>query len=145
MIRRPGYRVRISRALAIAAVAIAIATVSCGPELNSPASTDVSGTWFAAGPAAGFTNITVTLIQNPDGAISGTYSATSDPAFQLCSSSTNPCNISNTITGANTVFQVFLELNGAAQFTGQFLQGDKLKGAMSRFGLLTQPVEFTKS
>jgi hypothetical protein len=143
MIRRSGYSFRISRALGIAAVVIAIATVSCGPELNSPASTDVSGTWFAAGPSAGFTNITVNLTQNPDGTISGTYTATSDPALQLCIS-TNPCNISNTITGANTVFQVFLDLNGAAQFTGQLLQGDKLKGAMSRVGL-TQPIEFTKS
>jgi hypothetical protein len=63
----------------------------------------------------------------------------------LCSSTNPSCNISSTITGANTVFQVFLDLNGAAQFTGQLLQGDQLKGAMSRFGLLTQPVEFTKS
>jgi hypothetical protein len=142
MIRRPGFRFRIARALGIATIALVSVTVSCGPPLTDPATTNVSGTWFAAGPAAGFTNITVTLIQNPDGTISGTYSATSDPALQLCSP--NPCNISNTITGANTVFQVFLDLTGAAQFTGQLLQGDKLKGAMSRVDL-TQPIEFTKS
>jgi len=142
MIRRFGHRFPFSRAFGIAAVALVSVTVSCGPPLTDPATSNVSGTWFAAGPAAGFTNITVTLIQSPDGTISGTYSATSDPALQLCSP--NPCNISSTITGANTVFQVFLDLNGAAQFTGQLLQGGKLKGAMSRVDL-TQPIEFTKS
>ena len=141
MIRRPGYRFRISRALGIAA--IAIATVSCGPELNSPASTDVSGTWFAAGPSAGFTNITIKLTQNPDGTISGTYTATSDPSLGLCPLTTG-CQLIGTLTGANTVFQVFFLINGVGQFTGQLIGGTTLKGAMSRLDV-TQPIEFTKS
>ncbi len=147
MIRRPGHRFPISRALGIAAVVLAIATVSCGPELNSPASTDVSGTWFAAGPSAGFTNITIKLTQNPDGTVSGTYTATSDPSLGLCGStavSTAGCPLTGTLTGANTVFQVFFAINGVGQFTGQLIGGTTLKGAMSRIDVI-QPIEFTKS
>lgn len=141
MIRRPGRTFRISRALA--AVALAIATVSCGPELNSPASTDVSGTWFAAGPSAGFTNITVKLTQNPDGTVSGTYTATADASLGLCPLTTG-CPLTGTLTGANTVFQVFFLIKGVGQFTGQLIGGTTLKGAMSRLDV-TQPIEFTKS
>jgi hypothetical protein len=147
MIRRPGHTFRISRALGVAAVALSIATVSCGPELNSPASSDVSGTWFAAGPSAGFTNITVNVTQNPDGTISGTYTATADPSLGLCGStavSTAACLQTGTLTGANTVFQVFFAINGVGQFTGQLIGGTTLKGAMSRLDV-TQPIEFTKS
>jgi hypothetical protein len=147
MIRRSGYRFRISRALGIAAVALSIATLSCGPDLNSPASTDLSGTWFAVGPSAGFTNITVNVTQNADGTISGTYTATAAPSLGLCGPtavSTAACPVTGTLTGANTVFQVFLAINGVGQFTGQLIGGTTLKGAMSRLGV-TQPIEFTKS
>jgi hypothetical protein len=144
MIRRPGYRFRISRALGIAAVALAIATVSCGPELNSPASSDVSGTWFAPGPVAGLTNITVVLTQTPDGAITGTYTATGTPNLQFCPLS-GPCVISGVIiNGTNTVFQVFFELKDAGQFTGQLIDANILKGSMSRISA-TGHIQFAKS
>jgi len=141
MIRRTGYTFRISRALGIAAVAIA--TVRCGPDLSSPASNDVSGTWFAAGPSAGFTNITIKVTQSSDGTVSGTYTATSDPSLGLCPLTTG-CPITGTLTGANTVFQVFFLINGLGQFTGQRIDQMTLKGAMSRLGVI-QPIEFTKS
>ena len=128
----------------MAALAFAIAAIGCGPDLNAPASSNVSGTWFAPGPAAGFTNITVNLTQTPDGMISGTYTATSDPSLGLCPAGLVPCVVSSTLTGANTVFQVFLQLNGAGQFTGQLLGQTTLKGAMNRIDV-TQAIEFTKS
>jgi hypothetical protein len=143
MIRRPGHTFRISRALGIALVALSIATVSCGPDLNSPASSDVTGTWFAPGPSTGFTNITVNLTQNPDGTVSGTYTATADPSLGLCPLTTG-CPRTGTLTGANTVFQVFFLINGLGQFTGQLIGGTTLKGAMSRLDVI-QPIEFTKS
>jgi hypothetical protein len=143
MTRRFSIKSQISRAIGIAALAGAIATVSCGPELTAPASTDVSGTWFAAGPAAGLTNVTMTLIQNSDGTISGTYTATGTPNLQFCPA-TGPCAISGTISGVNSVFQVFFELRDAGQFTGQLIDGSTLKGAMNRIDS-TEPIQFAKS
>jgi hypothetical protein len=143
MTRRFSIKSQISRAIGIAALAGAIVTVSCGPELTAPASTDVSGTWFAAGPAAGLTNVTMTLIQNSDGTISGTYTATGTPNLQFCPA-TGPCAISGTISGVNSVFQVFFELRDAGQFTGQLIDGSTLKGAMNRIGS-TGPIQFAKS
>jgi hypothetical protein len=143
MTRRFSIKSQISRAIGIAALAGAIVTVSCGPELTAPASTDVSGTWFAAGPAAGLTNVTMTLIQNSDGTISGTYTATGTPNLQFCPA-TGPCAISGTISGVNSVFQVFFELRDAGQFTGQLIDGSTLKGAMNRIDS-TEPIQFAKS
>jgi len=136
-------RYRISRSLAIAALIGAIAAASCGPELSAPGSGDVSGTWYAAGPAAGLTNVTIVLTQSSDGTISGTYTATGTPNLQFCPA-TGPCAISGTISGGNTVFQVFFELKDAGQFTGQLITGTDLKGAMNRIGS-TDPITFTKS
>jgi len=144
MIRRFAAKSQVFRALGIAALACAIATASCGPDLNSPASTDVSGTWFSPGPAAGLTNVTVILAQTSNGAITGTYTATGTPNLQFCPSS-GPCSISGIIiNGSNTVFQVFFELQDAGQFTGQLNGGNVLKGAMSRISA-TEPIQFTKS
>jgi len=142
MIRRFGHRFPFSHALGIAAIALASVTVSCGPPLTDPASSNVSGTWFAAGPAAGLTNITVNLTQGSDGIISGTYSATGDAALQLCPVP-GPCALSGPISGANTVFQVFFKLEGAGEFSGQLIDANQLKGAMNRIDV-TQPIEFAK-
>jgi hypothetical protein len=125
-----------------------MAAVGCGPELNSPASTNVSGTWFAAGPAGGLTNVTVIVNQTSDGTITGTYTATGTPDLQFCPAS-GPCAISGMIVnGTNTVFQVFFELRDAGQFTGQLIGGNILKGSMSRITATsgaTNPIQFAKS
>ena len=89
------------------------------------------------------TNITVVLTQTSDGNISGTYTATGTPNVQFCPA-TGPCAISGTLTGLNTVFQVFLDLANAGQFTGQLITGTELKGAMDRNGN-TGTIQFTKS
>ena len=94
-------------------------------------------------PAAGLTNVTVVLIQSSDGTISGTYTATGTPNVQFCPA-TGPCAISGTLTGVNTVFQVFLDLANAGQFTGQLITGTELKGAMDRNGNIG-PIQFAKS
>jgi hypothetical protein len=143
MIRRFSIKSHIFRTLGIAALAGAIVTVSCGPELTQAGSTDVSGTWFAPGPAAGLTNVTMTLVQNSDGTISGTYTATGTDGLQFCPA-TGPCAIAGTISGSNSVFQIFFELQDAGQFTGQLIGGSTLKGAMNRINS-TDPIQFTKS
>jgi hypothetical protein len=61
--------------LGLTAVLVACINITgCGPALTTPGTTDVSGTWFAAGPAAGMSDITMVLTQTGDGHISGTFS-----------------------------------------------------------------------
>jgi hypothetical protein len=142
MIRRQTSR--ISRSIGITALAGALLALKCAPEVTEPANTDVTGTWFAPGPAAGLTNVTVKLTQRPDGVIVGTYTATGTRGLQFCPSRV-PCPISGSIiNGSNTVLQVFFELTDAGQFSGQLFDGNLLKGAMSRIST-TQPIQFTKS
>jgi hypothetical protein len=130
-----------ARQLAAASAFLAIA--SCGPALTDAAATDVTGTWFASGPAAGMTNVTLHLQQSSDGTIAGTYSATGTDGLQFCPSA-GPCAVTGTISGGNTVFQVFFELKDAGQFTGQLIDGNTLKGAMNRIGA-TNPIQFSRS
>ena len=146
MIRRFSIQSQVSRGLPIAALAIAalgVVTLSCGPELTDAAATNVSGTWFSPGPAAGLTGVTVTLVQASDGTISGTYTARGTQGLQFCPS-TGPCAIAGTLSGLNSVFQVFFELKDAGQFTGQLIDAGTLKGAMTRINS-SGPIQFVKS
>ena len=120
----------------------ALALGSCGPELTTPASTDVSGTWVSPGPAAGMTSITVNLTQASNGTITGTYAVIGTPGLQFCPA-TGPCAISGTIQGTNTVLEVFFYMSDAGTFTGQLLGDGTLKGAMVRSSA-ADPVQFTR-
>ena len=130
-----------SHALFLLAVA-ALALGSCGPPIETPSSNDISGTWVSPGPAAGMTNMSVVLSQAPDGSLTGTYSAIGKVPLQFCPAKP-PCAISSTVSGINTVFQVFFYMQDAGTFTGQLVNGTTLHGAMTRI-FTTQPVEFTR-
>jgi hypothetical protein len=119
-----------------------IALSSCGPALTTPSSTNISGTWVSAGPAAGMTNITVNLAQASDGSLTGTYTAIGTDPLQFCPA-TPPCAISDIITGTNTVLQVFFYMKDAGTFTGQILSDGTVKGAMTRISA-SDAVQFTR-
>ena len=121
----------ISAALGMCAAVAVLSAALCGPELNAPGSGDVSGTWTAPGPAAGMTDITLALVQTPDGVIAGNFTATGSPNLQVCPQ-TGPCLLSSTVEGVNTVLQVNLELRDAGTFTGQLVAADRLRGTMTR-------------
>jgi len=113
------------------AASVAILTGSfCGPELTTPGSGDLSGTWHAPGPAAGLSDITMVLGQTSDGGITGTFTATGTPGIQPCPQS-GPCLISSTIKGANTVLQVNIDLDDSGTFTGQLITSVLLRGTMT--------------
>lgn len=120
----------------------ALALGSCGPSLTTPSSTDISGTWVSPGPAAGMTNMSVTLTQAGDGSLTGTYTAIGTTPLQFCPA-TPPCTISSTVSGDNTVLQVIFYLKDAGTFTGQVTGPGTMKGAMARMST-TEPVEFTR-
>lgn len=102
----------------------------CGPELTDPADTNVSGTWHAAGPAAGMSNITMVLTQYPEGSIKGTFTAIGTSPDQKCPAP-GPCALADTVRGANTVLQVNLDLTDAGTFTGQMVSATRMHGTMT--------------
>lgn len=116
--------------------------LACGPELNTPGSGDVSGTWTAPGPAGGLTDITLVLQQAGDGTVTGTFQATGTPSLQKCPS-TGACALASTVEGVNTVLQVNLELVGAGSFTGQLITSTRLRGTMSH--TVSGVIEFTRA
>jgi hypothetical protein len=120
----------------------ALALGSCGPALTTPSSDNISGTWVSPGPAAGMTSMSVTLTQAADGSLTGTYTAIGTKPLQFCPA-TPPCAISSTVSGINTVLQVFFYMKDAGTFTGQVTAPGIMKGAMSRINT-TQAVQFTR-
>jgi hypothetical protein len=127
----------------IGAVAvIAAGAIACGPELTDPGDTDISGSWFSPGPAVGLTDVTVIFAQVANGDLTGFYTATGTPGYQLCPA-TGPCDISGTLEGSNTALQVYFELQDAGKFTGQVISGNNLRGAMSQIDKL-EPIEFAR-
>jgi hypothetical protein len=102
----------------------------------------VSGAWTSPGPAAGLTDVSIQLNQSGDGTISGTYTATGRAPTQFCPPAQS-CQISGTITGTNTVLEVYFELKDAGQFSGQLIDGLRLKGSMARINSIG-PMEFAR-
>jgi len=119
-----------------------LAMASCGPPLTTPSSTDISGTWVSPGPAAGMTNMSITLTQAADGSLTGTYTAIGTAPLQFCPA-TPPCAITSTVSGINTVLQVFFYMKDAGTFTGQVTGPGVMKGAMQRISA-TDAVTFTR-
>ena len=85
--------------------------------------------------------MTVTLTQAPDGSLTGIYTANGTAPLQFCGPP--PCAISSTVSGVNTVLQVFFYMQDAGTFTGQVIAPGTLKGAMQRINT-TEPVQFTR-
>ena len=142
MILRPRTPWNLSRVYLTLVLGTCIALSGCGPELTTPGGTNISGTWFATGPAAGLTSIYVTITQGSDGSISGVYTADGTPNLQFCPA-TPKCTIGGTAIGTNTVLQVFFDLQNGGLFNGQVIDPHTMRGSMSRGGLV-QPVEFSR-
>ena len=132
------FRVPLGAVLALGALVFG----SCGPSLTTPSSTSITGIWTSPGPAAGMTNISLTLTQAADGSLTGTYTAIGTAPLQFCPP-TGPCAIASTVAGANTVLQVSFDMKDAGAFTGQVLAPGIIKGALSRINA-NDPVQFTR-
>ena len=88
------------------------------------------------------TNMSVTLTQAADGSLTGTYTAIGTASLQSCPVNP-PCAISGTVSGVNTVLQVFIIMKDAGTFTGQVIATGTMKGAMERINMI-EPVQFTR-
>jgi hypothetical protein len=130
------------RVYILVVLAVCIVLSGCGPELTTPGEVNISGTWFAPGPASGLTSIYVTITQAPDGGISGVFTADGTPNLQFCPP-TPKCTIGGTAIGSNTVLQVFFELNNGGIFNGQVIDVHTMRGSMTRGGEV-QAVQFSR-
>lgn len=102
-------------------------SAACGPELTDPASSNISGSWVSADTALGVTDFRLELAQAADGEVTGSWSARGVLVNGVCPP-TLGCTPNNTVSGSNTVFQVFLNLLGAGGFTGQVESDGRFRG-----------------
>lgn len=105
---------------------------ACGPELNSPASTSVSGKWQTTDPVSFFFDIKMDIVQTPAGDITGGWTAKLSGGHLSCPVN-QVCNAGNTVAGRNTVLGINMELRGIGTFTGQLEPDGSLRGDISRF------------
>lgn len=112
--------------LALAAMA------ACGPDLNSPSSTSLTGKWQSTDSISYFYNLKMDLTQNTSGDITGGWSGLLTGGHLSCPEN-SICPAANTITGRNTVVGVTIEILGVGTFTGQLENGNTLRGDILRF------------
>lgn len=105
------------------------AVVACGPELTTPASSDITGSWFSADTAALVTDFQLELLQGGGGELTGSFSAVGVPVNGQCPPEVT-CAPANVINGSNTVFQVYIDFRGVGVFTGQVAEVDRFRGHM---------------
>lgn len=104
-------------------------TGACAPEPTSPATTSLAGVWTANAHLFALSDLELTLIQEPEGIVSGGWSAKGDGGTGGCLPNT-PCNASGHLIGRNTRGQVALELLGAGRFEGALVDQDRMRGAL---------------
>jgi hypothetical protein len=117
-----------------ATAAIVTVAAACGPELTTPSSTDISGTWTSADTAGGATDFVLVLSQAADGAISGSWSGRGIEENGACPPELG-CAPANGVTGSNTVFQVHIDLLGLGAFTGQIESDAHFRGHLGSAAL----------
>lgn len=113
--------------------------VGCGPELTTPASSDISGSWFSSDVARGVTDFRLELSQASDGAITGSWSGRGVVVNGACPAEFG-CAPANAVIGSNTVFQVHIDLLGAGAFSGQVEDANRFRGHLAGAGLTFQRV-----
>ena len=115
---------------------------ACGPDLNSPASTSLTGKWQSPDSMSFFFNVKMDITQTPAGDISGSWTGLLTGGHLSCPEAT-VCSAANTVSGRNTVVGVSMELLGIGTFTGQLENGNILRGDVDRFDGVFR-VKFTK-
>ena len=104
-----------------------LATAACGPELTTPSDKSLAGTWRSDAHLYTLSSIRMQIIQEPNGIVSGTWSAHGDGG-RGCPEAT-PCEASGTLIGRSTVAQVQIELIGSTgRFEGVQVKTDELRG-----------------
>lgn len=112
-----------------AVIFVALVIVDCAPEPTSPAATSLAGIWTANAHLFALSDIKMTLVQEPEGIVSGGWSAKGDGGTGGCLAGV-PCDASGHLIGQNTLGQISLELLGAAKFEGALVEPERMRGAL---------------
>ena len=103
---------------------------ACAPEPTEiDTSVDLSGVWTSNAHLFFLSQISMKLVQEKKGVVSGTWTAKGDGGTGGCPPAT-PCDASGTVIGLNTVSKSDIELLGAATFEGVLVEPGKLRGAL---------------
>ncbi|HVD61829.1 MAG TPA: hypothetical protein VNC11_13230 [Gemmatimonadaceae bacterium] len=103
---------------------------ACAPEPTEvDTSVDLSGVWTSNAHLFFLSQISMKLVQEQKGVVSGTWTAKGDGGTGGCPPNT-PCDASGTVIGLNTVSKSDIELLGAATFEGVLVEPGKLRGAL---------------
>lgn len=109
---------------------IATAGTACGPELTTPSSASISGTWTSIDTANGVTDFILVLSQAANGAITGSWSGRGIEVNGACPAEAG-CTPTSDVIGSNTVFQVHIDLRGLGAFTGQIESDAHFRGHLA--------------
>jgi hypothetical protein len=105
-----------------------LAVAGCAPELTEPAKTSLAGTWQSTARLFGYSNIRLTMVQEPQGVVSGRWTATGiEPANQCSIGMT--CN--GNLIGRNLVAHVNIDLLNIGSFEGNLVEPQKLRGVFA--------------
>jgi len=135
---RSWYRLR-----SLQMAALLCAAAACAPEPTTPADTSLAGTWTANATLYTLSNFKMVMIQEPQGIVSGTWSARGSGGRGGCPDAT-PCDASGDLIGRNTVALVEIELLGAGKFEGVLIEPDRLRGIFA-VGEAYDTITFRKS
>ncbi len=102
---------------------------SCGPDLLKPADSSVTGSWVLTGLIPNLSEIKVEMDQKANGVIEGNWSGVAGRAFAGCLM--EACPVSGPVKGLNSVLQVYIEIIGAGDFTGQLVTPTRLRGSIA--------------
>lgn len=116
---------------------------ACGPELTHPSEIDLTGDWTTTTKIGPITDIHMTIVQSPDGSVTGNWSGKSSVANPPCPPELG-LNPANTVSGSNTVLEVSLEVLGAGEFEGQAISRNKMQGSFRSCSKI-YPVDFLRS
>jgi hypothetical protein len=105
----------------------------CAPEPSAPGTANLGGVWTANAHLFSFSQFKLTLVQEPNGIVSGGWSARGDGGAGGCAPGV-PCDAFGNLIGVNTVSKVNLELLGAGSFEGVLMEPTRLRGAFSAPG-----------
>ncbi|MDO8501564.1 MAG: hypothetical protein Q7S20_06950 [Gemmatimonadaceae bacterium] len=101
--------------------------MACAPEPTTPATSNLAGVWTANAHLYTLSNFRLELIQEPQGIVSGKWSARGDGGGGGCYPDI-PCDAFGNLIGRNTIAQVELELLGAGKFEGALVEPDRMRG-----------------
>lgn len=109
---------------------LAVLISACAPEpTDISTDIDLGGVWTSNAHLFFLSQITMTLVQEPKGIVSGMWTAKGEGGTGGCEPAT-PCDASGIVIGLNSVSKSDIELLGAATFEGALVAPGKLRGAL---------------